>query len=150
MIPGWKLRFLFNSDESRLECALENTLEGKETEMDSPVRGAGTQPVTNRSRLPTPCVYTVERTGPVWRSHFRLLTCKSYMLAKPRNSPGKSPITKYKPKEKEYIVKLFPALFKTHHHCVCGGGVRGGWGGVCACASLREPKDAGSLGVGWP
>lgn len=84
------------------------------------------------------------------------MPCKSYMLAKPRNSPGKSPITKYKPKEKECIVKLFPALFKTHHHCVVcmhvcvGGGCMGGWGRVCACASLREPKDAGSLGAGWP
>lgn len=55
-----------------------------------------------------------------------------------------------------------PALFKTHHHCVvCVCGVRVhvrvcvracvGGGGVRARASLREPKDAGSLaaGAGW-
>lgn len=46
-----------------------------------------------------------------------------------------------------------PALFKTHHHCVvcvCGVSVHAvGGGGVWAHASLREPKDAGSLAAGW-
>lgn len=129
MILSWKLRFLFKSDGTRLECALENTLKRRKSRWTTLWAEQAPSPFISMSRLPTPHVDTVGRQDQcrgassytwhvLWESH----------VVKASKLTSEECITNYKPKRKGMHFQTVSVLLKIQQGTgSLGAGVRWLW-----------------------